>query len=67
MEFAIFLGGFGKIWGKEAKMASSIARALSKSGEGGGTLFSHPHSTHPHEAGEGLGVMKYWGVSVYIR
>lgn len=39
-------------------MASSIARALSKSGEGGGTLFSHPHSTHPHEAGEGLGVMK---------
>ena len=67
MEFAIFLGGFSKIWGKEAKMASSIARALSKSGEGGGTLFLHPHSTHPHEAGEGLGVMKCWGVSVYIR
>ena len=50
MEFAIFLCGFGKIWEKEAKMVSSIAWALSESGErGGGTLFSHPHSTH-HEA-----------------
>ena len=67
MKFAIFLGGFGKIWGKETKMASPIAWALSETGEGGGTLFSHSHSTHPHEAGEGLEVMKCWALSVYIR